>query len=547
VALNAHTGQPVASFGKNGIVDLKEGVVFGNRQPINLETGEIGVHSTPTVVGDVVIIGSSFKEGFTVVTHNNSKGIARGFDVRTGKVLWAFNTIPRPGEVGSETWENDSWAINGNTGIWTQITADPEAGLVYLPVESPTSDLYGGHRPGNNLFGESLVAVDLKTGVRKWHFQFVHHPIWNLDMSSAPLLIDTTVEGRPRKLVAVPTKQSWLYVFDRITGQPIWPIEERPVPQSDVPGEKTAATQPHVTKPPAYARNFLRVPDDLIDFTPDLRAQALEVLKRYKNGPLFNPAIVGNINGTVGALQVGNGGGGTNWPGGSFDVETGIVYVQANNSGLGAMSLRKPPQGFSDMNYVSGREGTPFQESLGPGFGTAADSPLATRPAAPPAPPVPASQVPPLTVEGLPLMKPPYGVLVAISLEKGELMFQVPHGDTPDAVRVHPRLQGLNIPKTGQPGSVGLMVTKTLVILGDPQVTAPPGRPRGAMLRAYNKQTGAQVGEVWMAAPQSGSPMTYSVDGRQYIIVAISGGSYSGEYVAFALPQNEIRPTQGHN
>jgi quinoprotein glucose dehydrogenase len=544
VALNAHTGSQVASFGKNGIVDLKEGVVYGNRQPINLDTGEIGLHSTPTVVGDVVLVGSSFKEGFTVVTHNNSKGLARAFDVRTGKTLWTFNTIPRPGEVGSDTWENDSWAINGNTGVWTQITADPEAGLVYLPVESPTSDLYGGHRPGNNLFGETLVAVDLKTGVRKWHFQFVHHPIWDMDMSSAPLLIDTTVEGRPRKLVAVPSKQAWLYVFDRITGQPIWPIEERPVPQSTVPGEKTSPTQPHVTKPPAYARNFLKVPDDVIDFTPEMRAQGLEVLKRYKNGPLFNPAIVGDINGIVGALQVGNAGGGTNWPGGSFDEETGIVYVQANNSGLGAMSLRKPPSGFSDMNYVSGREGTPFQEALGPGFGTAADSPLATRPAAAPPPPVPASQVPPLTVEGLPLMKPPYGVLSAINLERGDLMFQVPHGDTPDAVRQNPKLQGLNIPKTGQAASVGLMVTKTLVILGDPQVTAPPGRPRGAMLRAYNKQTGAQVGEVWMPAPQSGSPMTYSVDGRQYIIVAVSGGNYSGEYISFALPQNETRPTQ---
>ena len=544
VALNAHTGALVSSFGKNGVVDLKEGVVFGSRQPINLDTGEIGLHSTPTVVGDVVLVGSSFKEGFTVVTHNNSKGLARAFDVRTGKTLWTFNTIPRPGEVGSETWENDSWAINGNTGVWTQITADPEAGLVYLPVESPTSDLYGGHRPGNNLFGESLVAVDLKTGVRKWHFQFVHHPIWDMDMSSAPLLIDTTVEGRPRKLVAVPSKQAWLYVFDRITGQPIWPIEERPVPQSDVPGEKTSPTQPHVTKPPAYARNFLKVPDDVIDFTPEMRAQGLEILKRYKNGPLFNPAIVGNINGIVGALQVGNAGGGTNWPGGSFDVETGIVYVQANNSGLGAMSLRKPPSGFSDTNYVSGREGTPFVEALGPGFGTAADSPLANRPPAPPPPPVPATQVPPLTVEGLPLMKPPYGVLSAINLEKGDLMFQVPHSDTPDAVRSNPKLAGLNIPKTGQAGSVGLMVTKTLVILGDPQVTAPPGRPRGAMLRAYNKQTGAQVGEVWMPAPQSGSPMTYSVDGRQYIIIAISGGNYSGEYLAFSLPQNEVRPTQ---
>jgi quinoprotein glucose dehydrogenase len=533
----------VASFGKNGILDLKEGVVYGNRQPIDPETGEIGLHSTPTVVNDTVIVGSSFKEGFTVVTHNNTKGLVRGFDVRTGKTIWTFNTIPRPGELGNDSWENDSWAVNGNTGVWTQITADPEAGLAYLPVESPTSDLYGGHRPGNNLYGESLVAVDLKTGVRKWHFQFVHHPIWDIDMSSAPLLIDTTVEGRPRKLVAVPSKVSWLYVFDRISGAPIWPIEERAVPQSDVPGEKTARTQPHPTRPPAYARQYLDETKDLIDFTPEMRAQALQILKRYKNGPLFNPPIVGSNTGLIGAINIGNAGGGTNWPGGSFDGETGIVYVQANNAGVSSFSVRKPPAGFSDITYVSGREGTEFREALGPGFGTAADSPLATRPQAPATPPPPAAQVPQLNVEGLPLVKPPYGVLSAINLERGDLMWQVPHGDTPDNIRNHPKLQGMNIGKTGQAGSVGLMVTKTLVVLGDPLVTAPPGRPRGAMLRGYDKKTGQEVGAVLMPAPQSGSPMTYSVDGRQYMVVAVSGGNYSGEYIAFALPQNEIRST----
>ncbi|HEY7171816.1 MAG TPA: PQQ-binding-like beta-propeller repeat protein [Vicinamibacterales bacterium] len=543
VELNAKTGQPVASFGKNGILDLKEGVVYGNRQPIDPETGEIGLHSTPTVVNDTVIVGSSFKEGFTVVTHNNTKGLVRGFDVRTGKTIWTFNTIPRPGELGNDSWENDSWAVNGNTGVWTQITADPEAGLAYLPVESPTSDLYGGHRPGNNLYGESLVAVDLKTGVRKWHFQFVHHPIWDIDMSSAPLLIDTTVEGRPRKLVAVPSKVSWLYVFDRISGAPIWPIEERAVPQSDVPGEKTARTQPHPTRPPAYARQYLDETKDLIDFTPEMRAQALQILKRYKNGPLFNPPIVGSNTGLIGAINIGNAGGGTNWPGGSFDGETGIVYVQANNAGVSSFSVRKPPAGFSDITYVSGREGTEFREALGPGFGTAADSPLATRPQAPATPPPPAAQVPQLNVEGLPLVKPPYGVLSAINLERGDLMWQVPHGDTPDNIRNHPKLQGMNIGKTGQAGSVGLMVTKTLVVLGDPLVTAPPGRPRGAMLRGYDKKTGQEVGAVLMPAPQSGSPMTYSVDGRQYMVVAVSGGNYSGEYIAFALPQNEIRST----
>src|SRR6184192_420744 len=292
VALNAKTGVPITSFGSNGIVDLKEDVVYGAGRPIDLESGEIGIHSTPIVVKDTVIVGSAMREGATVATHNNTKGLVRAFDARTGKLLWTFNTIPRPGEFGSDSWENESWAINGNTGVWTQITVDEEAGLVYLPVEDPTSDYYGGHRPGNNLFGDSIVCVDLKTGQRKWHFQIVHHPIWDYDLSSAPILLDINVNGKPIKAVALPSKQSFLYVFDRITGQPVWPIEERPVQQSDVPMEKTSPTQPFPTRPPAYGRPFLNVPDDLIDFTPAMRAQALEVLKRYRvgNSP-FTPPI----------------------------------------------------------------------------------------------------------------------------------------------------------------------------------------------------------------------------------------------------------------
>ncbi len=245
--------------------------MFGKGQQIEMETGEIGLHSTPTVVKDTIIVGSSFKEGMTVKTHNNTKGLVRAFDVKSGKLIWTFNTIPKPGEFGNDTWENESWATNGNTGVWTQITVDEEAGLAYLPVESPTSDFYGGHRPGNNLYGESLVCVDVKTGQRKWHFQIVHHPIWDYDLSSAPILLDINVGGKPVKAVALPSKEAFLYVFDRITGQPVWPIEERPVPQSDVPGEKTSPTQPFPTKPPAYARQSVGV-DDLIDFTPELNA-----------------------------------------------------------------------------------------------------------------------------------------------------------------------------------------------------------------------------------------------------------------------------------
>ena len=541
VELNAKTGQPVPGFGTNGVVDLKVGAYTGLGQQINLVNGEIGLHSTPTVVKDVVIVGSSFKEGTQVITHNNTKGLVRALDVRTGKQLWRFNTIPGPGEFGADTWENDSNAVNGNTGVWTGITVDEDLGLVYLPVEDPTSDQYGGHRPGNNLFGDSLVCVDLKTGQRKWHFQVVHHPIWDYDLSSPPILADITVDGRAIKAVALPSKEAFLYVFDRVTGKPVWPIEERPVPQTDVPGEKTSPTQPFPTKPPAYARQAVTV-DELINFTPELRAQAVEQMKQYRMGPMFLPAVLSKVGGPWQAVTIGTLGGGTNWPGASYDPETHIVYAQASNAGVAGLGLVEAPKGFSDIRYLPGMAGQEFRLNEGPGFGSAADAPDISEVKARLAatgykPPTNAGPPPPgLNVQGLPLVKPPYGVLSAINLDRGELMWSVPHGDTIDAIRNHPALKGLTIPKTGQQGPVGQIVTKTLVILGDPAFNTYPEKGRGAMLRAYNKQTGEQVGAVWMPAPQSGSPMTYSVNGKQYIIVAISGANYSGEYVAFSLP-----------
>jgi len=546
VELNAKTGAMIPSFGNNGVVDLKVGVVKGVNQQIDLETGEIGVHSTPTIVGDVAIVGSAMREGATVPTHNNTKGLARAFDVRTGKQLWRFNTIPAPGEFGNDTWENGSWATNGNTGVWTHISADPELGLVYLPVETPSSDYYGGERPGNNLFGESLVAVDLKTGQRRWHFQFIHHPIWNFDMSSMPILADINVNGRAIKAVAVPTKQGFLYVFDRATGQPVWPIVEKPVPQSDVPGEKTSATQPFPPDKLRYNRNFLKLPDDLIDFTPELRAQALQVIKRYRYEPSpFMPGAVADANGMLGSIVSPTA---TNWPGGGYDPELHIVFAPAGNL-PGVRALRPTPPEFSDIRYVSGVSGRPFQIVLGPGDCCAADAPLTAqraREAKEPPKANPGGEGGGLAVQGLPIAKPPYGLIAAIDLDKGELKWQTPHGDTPDNVRNNPALRGLNIPKTGQAGTwgVGLLVTKTLVIMGDPQSTTTPDHPHGAMLRAYDKMTGQQVGAVWMPAQQSGSPMTYMVDGKQYIVVAVSDATdadarrprYSGEYLAFALP-----------
>jgi quinoprotein glucose dehydrogenase len=288
VALDARTGLRVPGFGDGGLVDLKAAAVYGNEQPIDPVTGEIGLHATPTVAGDIVIVGSSMREGHTPRTHNNTKGLVQAFDVRTGAVRWTFHTIPRPGEFGNDTWEDGSWAVNGNVGVWNQIAADEELGLVYLPVETPTSDVYGGHRPGDNLFAESLVALDLETGERRWHFQLVHHPIWNMDISTAPILEDITVDGREIKAISIMGKQTMVYTFDRVTGEPVWPIEERPVPQSDVPGEQTSPTQPFPTKPPSYDHNGVTT-EGLIDFTPELRAEAEQFLLRYATGPILPP------------------------------------------------------------------------------------------------------------------------------------------------------------------------------------------------------------------------------------------------------------------
>jgi quinoprotein glucose dehydrogenase len=535
VELNAKTGQPIPSFGENGIVDLKVGLYTGTGKQIDLETGEAGLHSTALVARDYVIVGVSMKEGHTPVSHDNTKGAVRAYDVHTGKLVWTFNTIPRPGEFGNDTWENGSWATNGNTGVWTQMSADEELGLVYVPVEDPTSDYYGGHRPGNNLFGDSLVCLDLNNGQRKWHYQVIHHPIWNYDSSAAPIVADINVDGKPIQAVALPGKQAFLYVFDRVTGQPVWPIEERPVQQSDVPGEKTPPTQPFPTKPPAYSRNMLHVPDDLIDFTPELRAQAKDILARYRVAGMYNPALIGDPKNLLGAINIGNGSGGTNWNGAGYDPETHIVYAQAENSGIVAFSLRTPPPGFSDMRYLGGRNDQPFVDAEGAGYGTAADAPVTKAAARTAGQPTGGNA---LNVQGLPIMKPPYAVISAINLDRGDIQWQVPFGETPDNIRNHPALKGLNIGNTGQRGEVSVLVTKTLLILGDGQITSGT-HPRGAMLRAYDKAKGQQVGAIWMPGPQSGGPMTYMWQGKQYIVVAVSGGNYSGEYIAFSLPDAE--------
>jgi len=514
--------------------------------------GEIGVHSTPAVTkSGVVIIGSSFREGGTPKTHNNTKGIVQAFDVRTGKRLWNFNTIPRPGEFGNDTWLNDSWAVNGNVGVWNQISVDEDLGLAYLPVETPTSDFYGGHRPGNNLFADSIVAVDLKTGQRKWHYQLVHHSLWNFDVSAAPILADITVNGRPVKAVLAMTKAAMMYVLDRTTGQPVWPIEERPAPKGDVPGEWYSPTQPYPTKPPAYDLQGV-TENALIDFTPELRAEAVKGLAKYKLGPIFTPPVVSKLDGFIGGFRSS---GGTNWPGGSYDPETHVAFVPSYKS-FPTVALMPPPnKEFSDANFVEGFADRGVRYITGPGEDAGADAPAsgagrgaaqegaaaAGRGRGGAAAPAAAAEgtgaaATSLNPQGLPFLKPPYGQISAINMDRGEILWQTPHGETPDAVRNSPALRGLTIPRTGQAGAVGALVTKTLVIAGDPLATLAPDRPRGAMLRAYDKATGKEVGSVFMPAPQSGTPMTYRQNGKQYIVVAISGGQYSGEYLAFKLP-----------
>jgi quinoprotein glucose dehydrogenase len=527
MCLNAKTGMPITSFGNSGALDLK----LDDDQTIfpDLTTGEIGIQSAPIVAKDTVIVGAAFREGMTPKSMKNNKGYVRGFDVRSGKRLWIFHTIPKKGEFGYDTWLKDSAEYTGNTGVWTQISVDEQLGLVYLPVESPTSDYYGGHRPGNNLFGESLVCVDLKTGQRKWHFQLVHHPLWDMDISSAPILADIVVDGKPIKAVAQPSKQGFLYVFDRVTGKPVWPIEEQHVEVGSVPGEWYSPTQPIPAKPPAYSRNGVSI-DDLIDFSPELREQAKVIVSKYHLGPVFTPPVASKVDGPLGTLTLGTASGGTNWPGGSYDPETHIVYAYACNACVEPIGLVPAPKNVSDLNFIAGVAGQEVGIMRGPGENAGADSPMPPKKAS-------GGGFTRLNVDDLPLIKPPYGTITAINLDEGKILWQIAHGETPDVVRNYPGFKGMKIARTGQQTyNIGTLVTKSLVIAGEGQVTTTADHPRGAMLRAYDKATGKEIGAVYMPAPQSGSPMTYMVNGKQYIVVAVSGGPYSGEYIAYTLP-----------
>jgi quinoprotein glucose dehydrogenase len=494
VSLDAKTGHQDLQFGVEGIVDLTKEVEKDAN--FNLEVGHLMNTSPPLVTGDIVIIPTSLENARVPKSQKYPKGDIMAFNVRTGKRVWVFHTIPRKGEFGEETWENNSNVFSGHTGAWAPFSVDEELGLVYLPVEGSTGDQFGGQRPGNNLFSSSLVAVEIKTGKRVWHQQLVHHDVWDYDPPSAPILADITVQGRRIKAVVQLTKMAFAYVFDRTNGNPVWPIEERPVPQSDVPGEHTSPTQRFPTKPPAFDRQGMSA-DDLIDFTPQIRELALKAVEGYRLGPLFTPpSYVDAAKGTKGTLTF-PGSGGANWEGGAFDPETGFLYVaSATRTDTAVYGVTRPQPGQTDL----------------PMIGTGGVAP---------------------NVQGLPIVKPPWGRITAIDLNTGDRVWQIVNGDTPPEVKNHALLRGVTLPKTGSPTRAGILVTKTLLFAGEGY----QGQP---FFRAYDKKTGAILWETQTpVGPQTGLPMTYMHKGKQYVVFSVEGDAATrtaAQVVAYAMP-----------
>jgi quinoprotein glucose dehydrogenase len=478
ISLDARTGRPDPKFGVNGKVDAIAGL------PYALRTRNYTISSTPVVVRNVIVHGASISDG--AQNKEAPRGDISGYDIRTGRKLWTFNSVPRPGEFGNDTWENDAWSYTGNTNVWSMISVDEALGYVYLPFGTPTNDYYGGHRKGNNLFGESLVCLDATTGKRVWHFQGVHHGLWDYDFPAAPILGDITVEGRRLPIVAQVSKQAFVYVFDRRTGIPVWPIEERPVPQSTIPGEQTSRTQPFPTKPPAFDRQGF-TDADVIDYTPELKARALEILKPYQLGPLFTPP---SENGTI---QLPANGGGANWTGAAFDPETGRLYVpSATNPFLSQIVKGDPARG--NLQYRRGPATLP-------------------------------------TIDGLRLVKPPYSRLTAYDLNAGSIAWQIPIGDGP---RNHPLLKSLNLGPLGS-GRGTVLLTKTLLFVGVRGGDRAGDTPEPTTLQALDKTTGQALWSGVLPTSPVASPMTYLHQGQQYVVVAVGGGQ-TAELVAFALP-----------
>ena len=499
-ALDLATGDKIPGFGDDGRVNLTTGLQEGARYRWG---------GAPTVVRDVIVMGQSMADTF--VTKEDLRGDVRAFDVRTGELRWVFHTIPQAGDPATESWTDGAWEFTGHAPVWSLFAADEKLGYVYMPTSSSTNDMYGGHRPGDNLYTQSIVCVDAETGERVWHYQLVHHGLWDYDIPAAPILADITVDGRDIPAVIQITKQAFAFVFDRVTGEPVWPIEERPVPQSTTPGEVTAPTQPFPTKPPAFDRQGATV-ENLIDFTPELREEALDIVERYTIGPMFTPPTVrgSGPNDNQGTIQLPGSQGGADIQGASFDPETNILYIPSITSPFVADIL----EGNPDRTNLAFIKGT--REWIG-------------------------------GPRGLPLFKPPYGRVTAIDMNRGEIVWQVPNGHGP---RNHPAIRHLNLDRLGSPGRPGPLLTKTLFFLGEGSNVGirtggrvPEGMPHSIVtnygepwFRAYDKQTGALVWETELEAGTTGVPMTYLHEGKQYIVVPIGGLDVPGQWVALSLP-----------
>lgn len=484
VSLNAETGLPDAEFGAGGWVDLTVGLRRAEGRDL-----DVGLTAPPLVVGDLIVVGAAHQVSFRPPSKANVKGDVRGFDAQSGELLWTFRSIPEPGEVGYETWLNDSARYTGNAGVWAPMSADPELGLVYLPVESATGDQYGGDRPGANLFANSLVALDVKTGERRWYFQHTHHDIWDWDTPAAPILADLP---NGRKVVSLVTKQAMTFVFDRATGEPVWPIEERAVPKSDVPGEWTSPTQPFPTRPAPFDRQGV-TRDDLIDYTPEIREAVDELLGRVRLGPMYTPPSLKEApDGTEGTLSLPSSIGGANWEGAAYDPGTGILFVPSMTMVV-QMQLEHDAEA-SDIRYISAR---------------------------PPAP----------KVFDIPIVKPPWGRITAIDLVSGEHVWMMANGDTPDWAKENPKLDGVSLPRTGKSTRAGLLVTDSLLFAGEGFFGDP-------LFRAHDKRTGEIVAEIDLPATQASPPSTYRVNGRQFIVMTVADGETPAELVALALPDD---------
>lgn len=490
-ALDPKTGTPIPSFGTDGVVDLNEGLGTLSRG--------YRWNSAPLVARDVIVMGSAMVDQDSATQVEGAPGDVRAFDVRTGKLRWTFHVVPREGDPALKTWKGDAWRYTGAGNVWALMSADDELGYVYLPTTSMTNDMYGGQRLGDTLYSTSIVCVEAATGKKVWHFQTVHHDLFDYDNPAAPILVDLAVDGRAIKAVVQITKQSFAYVLDRVTGAPVWPIEERPVPASTVPGEQASPTQPFPTKPPAFDRQGI-TEDDLIDFTPELRAEALAIVKQYQTGPLFTPpSVAGDGPGeTRGTIELPGSIGGADWTGAAFDPETGILYVPSMTNPFVANLIPGKPEQTNLRFRASTR-----QLIQGP--------------------------------RGLPLVKPPYGRITALDLNRGTTAWMVPNGDGP---RHHPALQGLNLPPLGQSVRAAPLVTKTLLFVteGDQINVRTPPNGGGRKIRAYDKATGKVLWEMELEAGSTGTHMTYLHQGKQFIVVAIGGLEHPAEFVALSLP-----------